>query len=235
MVQRSRYPSSQGTLSSQIHDDLLARIGRGEFNPGDRLPGEATFMAEYQVGRNTLREAVQGLVALGLLEVRPRRGAIVLAATPQQLFPTRVLAALLDTKSVMDLYDVRLVLETHAAGKAATNPEPGDIELIDDALAQFRLAHAAGAPVWEADLRFHQAIAIASQNSVVPRLLLTTHSLLAEARRATEAVPGAVERAIIEHAEIARAIKSGDVAGARQAMTRHIESAIWAASQVTVH
>ena len=69
-----------GSLSKTVADDLLARIGRREYKAGDRLPSEHALMAEYGVGRNTIREAMQSLRTLGLVEIRPRLGAKVLAS-----------------------------------------------------------------------------------------------------------------------------------------------------------
>ena len=62
-------------LSKSVADDLLARITRGEYKAGDRLPSEQELMGAYGVGRNTVREAMQSLRTLGLVEIRPRLGA----------------------------------------------------------------------------------------------------------------------------------------------------------------
>ena len=59
------------TLSQAVSAAVLDRIRSGEFGPGDRLPTEKSLMAEYGVGRNSVREAVQALVTLGLVDVRP--------------------------------------------------------------------------------------------------------------------------------------------------------------------
>jgi GntR family transcriptional repressor for pyruvate dehydrogenase complex len=215
-------------LSKLVSDDLLARIARREFQPGDRLPTEQLLMREYQVGRNTVREAVQGLRALGLVEIRPRLGARVLDHDGEATLATSAISAVLHDRTIEELYEVRLLLEPAAAAKAAANRSPEDLEAMRRALTHFRLDHELGTNAFEADIAFHHAVARASGNSVLARVLSPMSDLLANARRATGTLPEAVERAVHEHAEIAEAIEARQVARARRAMKTHIESAIWA-------
>lgn len=210
------------SLSRHVSDDLLDRIGQGEFPPGERLPTEQELMLHYGVGRNAVREAIQGLVALGMLEVRPRRGATVLAARPERILPVETLSALLDTPVVKDLYEVRMLLECRAARLAAERHDESEIASIKQALARYAYAFEHGAPVWQADLEFHEAIALASGNTIIPRVLEAAHGLLASARRTTGQVDEAVREALDDHSLIAAAIDTRDADAAEEAMRIHI-------------
>src|ERR1700759_1852811 len=108
-------------LSKSVADDLLARITRGEYKAGDRLPSEQELMSASGVGRNTVPAAVQSLRTLGLVEIRPRLGAKVLDAGAQNAFSSPAVSALLRHETVKELYDVRLILEPAAAAKAGVN------------------------------------------------------------------------------------------------------------------
>ena len=219
-------------LAQKVSDDLLARIGRGEFKPGDGMPSEQLLMGEYGVGRNTVREAMQALRALGLVEIRPRLGARVLDNRAENMLSNSAVSLLLHEHTVRELYDVRLILEPAAAAKAAANHTADDLAAIKRALAHFRVAKEMGEPVWEADLEFHQAIAVASGNSVLSRILSPMSDLLINARKATATVPAAVERALHEHQDIAAAIEERSMRRAKTAMKTHIQSAIWALDQL---
>lgn len=221
------------SLSRRIADDLIDRIKEGEYRPGDRMPAEHELMRVYGVGRNTVREAMQALVALGLIEIRPRRGATVLSISTDDVLPPGTLSALLETTAVADLYEVRMLIEVEAAGRAALRRSGKDLEAIKRALTHFRLAFETGAPVWSADVDFHYAVAVASGNTALPRILEATSDLLSNARRATQSVPGAVAIAAVEHTAIAEAVEAGDEALARKTMAEHIKSAIWALKTVT--
>jgi GntR family transcriptional repressor for pyruvate dehydrogenase complex len=221
-------------LSEQVSDDLLARLSRGEFEPGDYLPSEQALGAYYGVGRNTVREAMHGLRTLGLVEIRPRLGAKVLDHRAESALASSAVSLLLRDQTVHDLYDVRLILEPAAAARAAENRTSADVDALRRAITHFRVAYETGGPVWEGDLEFHQAVVEASGNSVLPRLLSPVSDLLASSRQATGTIPAAVERALHEHEEIAAAIEAGSPRRARRAMKTHIESAIWALDQVSV-
>jgi GntR family transcriptional repressor for pyruvate dehydrogenase complex len=219
-------------LSTTVADDLLARITRGEYKPGDRLPSEHELMSEYGVGRNSVREAMQSLRTLGLVEIRPRLGARVIDGGGPTALANAAISALLRGDTVRDLYEVRLILEPAAAAKAAANRTDDDLIAIRRARTHFRLAYEMGAPVWEADIEFHQAITEASGNTVLTHILAPMSDVLRHARQATGTFPDAVELALRQHEEIATAIEDRSSRDARRAMTTHMRSAIWAIGQV---
>ncbi|HSV40244.1 MAG TPA: FCD domain-containing protein [Nocardioidaceae bacterium] len=219
-------------LSKSITDELLARISRGDFGPGDQLPTETELMVEYGVGRNTVREAMQALRALGIVEIRPRLGARVLESAGENVLATSAISRLLRDGTVDELYDVRLVLEPAAAERAARNRSEEDLLAIKRALTHFRVAYEMGENVFEADIAFHAAIAQASGNSMLARILSPMADVLAEARRATGTLPEAVELALHEHDLIAAAIEAKSARSARAAMTTHIKSGIWAINEL---
>ncbi|RIQ18997.1 FadR/GntR family transcriptional regulator [Jiangella rhizosphaerae] len=218
-------------LSKSVADDLLARIARAEYGPGDTLPSEQQLGAMYGVGRNTVREAMQTLRVLGLVEVRPRLGARIVDSGARSALATAAISHLLRGETIDHLYDVRLILEPAAAERAAGHRTDEDLLAIKRALAHFRAAFELGVNVWEADIEFHQAVAEASGNPVLARLLAPMSDLLGKAREATGAIPEAVERALGEHEEIAAAIEDRSPRRARDAMEGHIRSAVWALEQ----
>lgn len=219
-------------LSKSVADDLLARVAKGEFRPGDRLPSEQALMAAYGVGRNTVREAMHGLRTIGIVEIRPRLGAKVLDVRAENALANSAVAALLHDRTIYELYDVRLILEPAAAARAATHRTDTDLAAIKLALARYRAAHELGANVGDADIEFHQAIAEASGNSVLARILAPMADLLANARKATGTIPEAANRALCEHQAIADAIETRSTTRARTEMKTHIQSAIWALGQL---
>ena len=220
------------SLSKTVADDLLVRIRRGEYNAGDRLPTEHVLMQEYGVGRNTAREAMQSLRTLGIVEIRPRLGARVLDGGAQNALASSAVAVLLGDQTVDELYELRLILEPAAAEKAAIHRTDEDLLVMRRALTHFRVAYEMGTPVWQADIEFHQAIADASGNALLAKVLAPVADLLGHARQATETLPAAVELALDQHEKIATSIEARASKRARRTMTTHIESGIWALSQL---
>jgi len=212
-------------LSHSIAASLLERVRGGELNVGDRLPTEQGLMETYGVGRNVIREAVQQLVAMGVLDVRPGRGTTVLGVGSDDLLDTRTVSALLEDQTVDDLYAFRMLLEVEIAADAAARGDEDDLRAIAEARADYERALADGRPVYRADLAFHRAIAIASKNTIYVRVLDALADLLEASREQTDHVAGAPERAQEQHAAILDAIQRRDPERAREAMRAHIERA----------
>ena len=104
-----------GTSAERVYDDLRAAIIGGEYAPGERLRAEA-LAARFGTSRTPVREALMLLEGDGLVEIEPRRGAVVRSFDPAAL---------------VDLYEVRALLEARAAGLAAARIAPADLALLE--------------------------------------------------------------------------------------------------------
>lgn len=210
------------TLASQLSRRLIEDLQRGTYPQGTRLPPERELMARYGVGRNTLREAVRGLVTLGLLDVRAGIGTTVRFVDGQPALERTVSGALLADPAVEELVEFRLLLETRAAEKAAARAAPADVAQVRQALAAYEDAVRLGRQIYERDVAFHRAVAAASHNSVFVAVIDTTAQLLLGAMREADREPGDLLAAATEHALIANRIAVGDQEGAAAAMREHI-------------
>lgn len=85
-------------------------------------------MEMFAIGRNTAREAMQSLVAMGILDVRPGRGAVVVRTPDGSALDSQLVAGLLTDKSISDLYEFRLVVESEIAGIAAQRREEANVK-----------------------------------------------------------------------------------------------------------
>src|SRR5215204_5072864 len=122
------------TLSQAVTEAILDRIRAGEYRPGDRLSTEKGLMEQFGVGRNVVREAVQGLVAMGLVDVRPGRGAVVIGVDTSRAMDPGTVAALLLDQTVDDLNEFRAVIEVEIATRAAARATPADVTRLRDQL-----------------------------------------------------------------------------------------------------
>ena len=225
---------SQGTgisrrnLSQAVTEELLRLIGTGEFRAGERLPTERGLMDRFQVGRNTVREAVHALASQGLVDVRPGRGAVVLSMSANQALDNTVIAALLDDQAVSDLYEFRRLIEVEVAGQAADRASEEDLEEIGGELKTYLHAYHERLPTWEEDVAFHRAVAAASHNVIYLEVLDLVNDKLSATRKETQRDGTVLIRAAKEHRAIFDAIKARQPDLARAAMAHHIETAVWA-------
>lgn len=117
----ARYRAVQDTLRAYIIDNRM--------QPGERLPSETTLATQLGVSRNVVREAVKGLEALGLVEVRVGLGVFVRAADLDDFLTNFAYSLLFDGHSVVELYEIRQRLELSYAREAAR-------QLTDETLAE---------------------------------------------------------------------------------------------------
>jgi DNA-binding FadR family transcriptional regulator len=214
-------------LAIVVREHLLADIRAGRWRPGDRLPTELELMAQFGVSRAPIREAMQSLHLLGIVDISPRRGATVRALALDSVLDLAVLSGAMGRESpIADVYAFRDVTEGAIGELSAANITEVQVEKLREILADNVAAVALNNLVEsrKVDLRFHAAIAEASGNTVFQAVSRAMNGLLAELRRATGGIPGASEASLGEHEEIFRALAAHDGPAARRASERHIRN-----------
>jgi GntR family transcriptional repressor for pyruvate dehydrogenase complex len=209
-------------LGQEVAERLRGDLTSGVFKPGQKLPPERELMTRYAAGRNTIREAVQGLVALGMLDVKAGYGTTVSRADGRVAIARSVADRPLDQAALVDLVEFRLLLEGEAASLAAQRATPGDLALIRGKLAVYQDAVRRSEDVYAHDVEFHRAVSSAAHNSFYLEVIDMSSQLFMGAMRAADRAPGDVLKAAEEHALIAHHVLLGDAAAARNAMRAHI-------------
>ncbi len=221
-------PAERRSLSQMVLDQILAQIREGAIRPGDRIPGEFELMKLLKVGRSSVREAMRGLVTLGLVETRPGRGAIVAAraANPLEHLGMRSRSSRVVQKyALLDLLDVREGLEGQAAGLAALRATPEDLAAMERHVAAMDKQIKQGRTYFRSNVEFHLAVARSSHNGL---LVESAENLLGQVRayreRLMREIPDMPERDVKEHRAILEAVKAGNAERARRAMVTHIRT-----------
>ena len=215
-----RQPPERKSMHARIVRDLGLRILAGEFKPGDRLPGEATLLAEYDVSRPVLREAVRVLVAKGLVMSRQRAGATVRPRNEWHLLDPDVLYWLIQAKPqgefVETLLTVRRIFEPAAAALAAKVASDDAIQRVADAYARMEAATTAD-ELLEPDLDFHRSIAEATNNDLLAYIGTMLSLALRESIKLSSQLPNTHALSLPRHKAILTALLHRDPLGAHQA------------------
>jgi DNA-binding GntR family transcriptional regulator len=192
-----------------LEDEVERQVLDGRFKPGEHL-GEITLAEEFDVGRNTLRAAFDGLVRRGLLVKSRNRGVFVRALTAHDL---------------AEIYQLRTALEVQAARMLALR------RLVPEAARTALTQHQRLGPsssqrvVVEADLAFHRALVIGTGNA---RLIRAHKNLEIEILLClAQLVQGyaTVGQLADEHGALLEAIERGQAAAAETVIRHHLESA----------
>jgi len=212
------------SLVDQVIAQLLTPIESGEWEVGSKIPTEAELVERFEIGRNTIREAIRALVHAGMLEPRQGDGTYVRAANDLDA----VLLRRLRRSTSIEVLEVRNSLERDAARIAALRHTSHDLTTIRNAMeAQIALLNVASpVTIVDADVTFHRSIVQATHNSV----LIDLYGSLAEASR--EAILEATaphtreSLRIDEHVGLVDAIAKRDSEAAEEASHLHLQHSI---------
>jgi GntR family transcriptional repressor for pyruvate dehydrogenase complex len=209
-------------------EQIADGVRTGQLRVGDRLPGERTLAAQMEISRPTLREAVKVLVTAGVLEVQRGADAGMYVATdvvPADLVRERADLRLGEVAAVLE---ARRIVEPGVARLAAERAGPADLAALERSIDAMRRIVAAGYGPGEEDrflqldVQFHLALARASANPTVERLMRMLFRELEIARDMAMHEPLVPEWTIAIHDETLAAVACGDVQRVDEVMDRHL-------------
>jgi GntR family transcriptional repressor for pyruvate dehydrogenase complex/GntR family galactonate operon transcriptional repressor len=215
------------TLSKRISRELLTSILRGEIASGDALPSEDELASQFDVSRPVVREAVKELAVLGLVESRQGRSTRVTSQDDWNHFAPELLVARSEVGAVddflLELLELRRLIETGAAGLAAARASDQDIERMN---AQFRQMDASVHDLerfTDADIAFHAALLAAAGNHLLNRLIEMIGPVLRLGRMISlQRRPDGPADSQRGHHRVLEAIRAGNAGEAREAMREHL-------------
>lgn len=200
-----------GSLRTEVYQYLREKILSGNYERGASLT-EASIARETGVSRTPIREAICQLELDGLVQTTPNRSVVVRG---------------FDEQDILDLYDVRSLVETLAAGRAAKHMSP---ELKSELTAAFQKELAATEAgdtesMQKLDSDFHNLVFQGSGSSILQHLLSSIGVYTRQARTVSLTVPGRSRKVLLEHQNIMEAILAEDSDLARERMREHIANA----------
>lgn len=222
-------PINNKKMYEKIADALMAMIRSGELKPGDRVAPVGDLAAQFGVGRSAVREALSALRAMGLIDMRQGEGTYIRSFSPETFSKYLSTGILMEERDIDDLLDVRELLESEAARRAATSNNSVLIQEIFKALDSMKEVKEDASLGEEADLAFHLAVARASGNRLLAQLMASVSEAIAELMRETRRIwiysqDSAIKKMYQEHRMIVDAIAEGVPDRAGQAMLDHLAS-----------
>ena len=203
------------TIADMSHGELayhrlLTAIQSGDFQPGDRLR-ETDVAARLDLSRTPVREAFRRLEADGIVEHKARIGAVIRS---------------LSHTEVVELYEMRLVLERTAAELAARHAVVAEIDEMEDLNAA--IAQATDNPSKAAGINqgFHRCIYLAARNRFLVESARALNNALMLLGPTTLADRDRIATVCRQHADIIDAIRSRDVEAAGASAEAHLQTSL---------
>lgn len=195
-------------ISEQLCEKIEEQIATGDLLPGSALD-EATLIKQHGVSRTPVREALIQLAAQGLIEIRPRRGAVVTSIGPGRLMEMFVVMG--ELEALCGRLAARRMNNAERAGLVAAHEACEKARAEDDSDNYFYCNE-----------RFHAAIYAGSHNSYLSEQALQLHRRLRPYRRLQLRVRNRMATSFKEHEAIVRSIMAGDADAAALALREHV-------------
>ena len=213
-------------LSDEVRRGLLELIKSGAVGLGQPLPSERELMEQFGVGRPAIREAMQSLETIGLIEIRHGGRARVsepsIGRMVDQISETMKHLLANSPASLENLKEARATIEREMARIAARRRSVADLERLSEILAEQSLAADDPPRFRMLDGFFHSEIARISGNPIFSALIDALFRWLADFHVDLVSVPGLEQLTLAEHQEILAAITRADAEGAARAMGDHL-------------
>jgi len=216
-------------FSDEIAEQILGLIKKGKLKPGDTLPSEREMASSLGVSPPPLREGLKKLETLGFIEIQPRRKIVVKSITGKSMQDPLAQAIEGDIDMVVQLLEVRKILESWAASRAAQRADKAHIMHLQEVFEELEKDFETDTLGVDADARFHLAIYEATGNTILCHIGFTIFDILWQSQKLTRETMFKEQenkrRLLEQHQAIFQAIKDGNPRKARSAILSHLNFA----------
>jgi DNA-binding FadR family transcriptional regulator len=204
-IHRESVPSS---IINLIIDLLISK----KLKPGDQLPTELDLAQQLGVGRNSVREAINTLSYIGVVNIKRGIGTFISESMPASVVNPLVLDLIFEQKTSIEIIELRLLIETAVAEMVIQKASDEDIQKLDAANERLRIAATGEIPgsqdLRDLDINFHETLLQLTNNRPLQKIGKAIYTLfLASIEKTVEQDP---LRAVKNHRLIIDAVKKRD-------------------------
>jgi len=217
-------PIKKSSIASMVFEAIHEMIATGKLKSGDKLPPQEELARQFGVSRNTLREALNRLSAIGLIKFHQGMGTVIEHPSPETYLGGLEYQFLLDTISVREFIEARIGIERITVRLAVQRSVGEDFKILNGILEKQRKAvnNADPEEFTLQDALFHLTLSRISGNRVLLKFIQTIQDMLKRFIREVSILPGAMENALGFHRLITEAIVSKNSSLAEFQMVSHI-------------
>ncbi|MEL6767381.1 MAG: GntR family transcriptional regulator [Pseudomonadota bacterium] len=202
--------SSTKSSGEAAYEAVLASIRAGRFKPGDRLREEEVG-ERLKLSRTPVREAIRRLEADGIVEHRPRMGAVIRS---------------LEQREIVELYEMRVVLERTAAEFAAQHGSAAEFDTLDDLNTQIAAEQGNPATAAAINQAFHRHLYVAGRNRFLMEAARALNNSLLLLGPTTYTDEARIDTVVAQHRSIVDALRNGDAEAAGAAAEAHLQASL---------
>ena len=212
----------------RLYEDIVQQfhslIRQGVLQHGARLPSERSLAEQFNVSRSSVREAIRSLELQGLVVIRRGSGTFINTEAIETVVALLASTLSAGNETMKEIFEVRHLLEPQIAAVAATRADASEVQRLTEILEEQQQQIAKGATGVDADTAFHFALAAATHNSALLKVVSAVEDILRLSRDRSLQEPGRAQRSLASHRQILEKVMAGDAEGARLAMEYHLTS-----------
>ncbi|MDF2988774.1 MAG: GntR domain protein [Eubacterium sp.] len=210
------------SIGEQVFEQMKEQIFNNEWKRGEKIPSENDLAVSFGVSRITVRQGLQKLTALGLIETRLGEGSFIREATPGINMNPLIPMAYLNENSLMEILEYRKVLEGNVAELATEKASADEVEKLEEAYKLMEQVKDDLEMFSKADLNFHLLLANMTQNSLIIQTFHIFNDVLNRAFSQIVSKRGN-SAGIYYHKLLLEAVKSRNSGEAKKIMQEHME------------
>jgi GntR family transcriptional repressor for pyruvate dehydrogenase complex len=210
----------------RLYEDIVQRfhalVREGNLKHGARLPSERLLAEQFSVSRGSVREAIRSLELQGLVVSRRGSGTFINTENLDSLVSLIASTLSSGAETLKEIFEVRHLLEPQIAAVAAQRAGDDEVGRLAEILKDQEMQIQEGGTGVDADTAFHFALAAATHNTALVKVVSAVEDILRRSRDQSLQEPGRARRSLASHRQILRMVQAGDAQGARQAMEHHL-------------
>ncbi len=201
-------PIRRETVMETVARRIESLVRNGDLRKGDRLPPEPELASMLRVSRSSLREALKGLMFLGIIKARPGDGTYIQGTSLSRVMSRHFQwMVVLQEIRYLEIYELRQIIEPQAAALAASRATPNDIERMEQALAGMKASVRRPDQFKDYDVELHEAMAQASANVALQTTLRMLYDSMDDARERVLPLIDDMQKHYERHEKIFRYIR----------------------------
>lgn len=210
------------SASQMVAERILDQIRKGALKSGDQLPTEKDLMRQLGVGRSSVREGLQIIATLNLIETRHGIGAFLRLPKLSDRLNPELLGPLLSNVPAFEFLEARQMIEPNAIYLACLRATKTELDAIDALLDEHARLLDNGEPANEPAARFHVMLAECSHNQIATQFMSSIMSMLMARGRKIDRIPMYAQQEVDEHRALLALVRAGEPEPAAIAMAGHI-------------
>lgn len=213
-----------GNISKEIVKQFIDSIKNNELKAGDRLPPELELVKIFKVSRGTIREALKNLEVLGLITIKTGSGTFIKDIDAGNMLKTAISQIPVGKKELLDLIEIRKILETYGLSKAIENADEKDLKLIKNELIKMeKNINDDTNKFVENDINFHLLILKSTKNEILVKMVEAIRISLRAQQLGAVGTSGLLKRSLNYHKKIFNALEKRDFELAKEEISDHLK------------